>query len=165
MQIPYSRFAHSQDLHIIRTIRIMFSKKCFCKKREEEFSSNRALEESSITQFFCPDCSNRAPDEAILFEVEDIPGKLGVYGITWNKAELRRMDLDFRDEEDYYGGLLSEGGVTLKCLADEEKAPVIWDKENEDEVLDALGGKDYLLGDEGEEEFGRAARGGRDDSS
>lgn len=142
-----------------------FKKKCFCKKTEEEFSSNRGLEESSITQFFCPDCSNRAPDEAMLFEVEDVPGKLGVYGAVWNKAELKRMDPDFRDEEDYYEDLVMDGGLTLKCLADEEKTPVIWGRKQEDDLLDALGGKDYLLGDEDEEVFGRGtARGGKDDS-
>jgi len=141
-----------------------FTKKCFCKKSEEVFSSNRGLEESSITQFFCPDCSNRAPDEAMLFEIEDVPGKLGVYGAVWNRAELKRMDPDFRDERDYYESLVMDGGVILKCLADEEKTPVIWGKKTEDEVLDALGGRGYLLGDEEEDAFGRNSRMGRDDA-
>ncbi len=139
-----------------------FTKKCFCKKSEEEFSSNRELEESSVTQFFCPDCSNRAPETAILFEVEDVPGKLGVYGVIWNKAELKRMDPEFRDEEDYYEDLLLSGAITLKCLADEEKIPVIWGQRSEDEILDALGGKSYLLEDEDEDRGVGGGRGTKD---
>ena len=138
-----------------------FTKKCFCKKTEEKFVSNLELGGSSVTQFFCPDCSNRASDDAMLFEVEDVPGHLGVYAVTWNGAELKRMDSNFRDEEDYYEDLLISGAVTLKCLADEEKIPVIWGKKSEDEVLDALGGKSYLLGDEDEETGSRGVRGSR----
>lgn len=139
-----------------------FTKKCFCKKTQEEFSSNRDLGESAVTQFFCPDCSGRAPDNAILFAVEDVPGKLGVYGVTWNPAELKRMDPEFRDEDDYYEDLLVSGAVTLKCLADEEKTPVIWGKKSEDDVLDAIGGK--MLGGEEDDVFGRGSRMGRDES-
>lgn len=122
-----------------------FTKKCFCKKVEEKFSSSQGFGESSVTQFFCPDCSNRAPDEATLFEVEDVPGKLGVYGVDWNQAEMKKIDPEFRDDDDYYEELLTGGGLTLECLAKEEKIPVIWGRKREDDLAEALGGRDYLL--------------------
>lgn len=142
-----------------------FKKKCFCKKREENFSSNRDLNETVVTQFFCPDCSNRAPDEAVLFEVEDVPGKLGVYGIDWNESELRRLDPNFSDDLDYYEDLITSGGLTLACLAKDEKTPVFWGWKREDDLTEALGGRDYLLAkDEMPTKLPKKTRSGPDES-
>lgn len=142
-----------------------FSKKCFCKKTEEKFSSNRELGETVVTQFFCPDCAGRAPGEAVLFEIEDVPGKLGVYGIDWNEAELRRFDSDFSNDLGYYEDLILSGGLTLECLAKEEKTPVFWGWKREDDLTEALGGRDYLLAeDEVPTKLPKKTRSGPDES-
>ncbi len=138
-----------------------FTKKCFCKKTEEKFVSGKDFGANVITQFFCPDCSNRAPDDAILFEVEDVPGKLGVYGIDWNIAEMKRTDPEFRDEVEYYENLLMNGDVTLADLHKEEKTPVVWGRKSEDEFSGTLGGKDYFDdGDESPSKSPKKARSG-----
>lgn len=78
---------------------------CLCKKRTLEFRSD--FKSDVVTKIYCPECVERAPDDAIIFELCE-PGEYsGAWGVRYNKGELKRLDKKaFRDTDDYYLSLL-----------------------------------------------------------
>lgn len=78
---------------------------CLCKKRTLEFRSD--FKSDVVTKIYCPACVERAPDDAIIFELCE-PGEYnGTWGVRYNKGELKHLDKKaFRDTDDYYLSLL-----------------------------------------------------------
>jgi hypothetical protein len=80
---------------------------CLCAKHTLEFTSE--FQGDVVTKIYCPHCVDRAPDDAIVFELCE-PGELaGVWGVLYNRGELERLDRAFRDADDYYLSLLISG--------------------------------------------------------
>lgn len=80
---------------------------CLCKKRTLDFSSQ--FESDTVAALFCPDCVERAPSDALVFELCE-PGQfMGLWGVRYNRGELKRLDPWYRDSDDYYLSLLISG--------------------------------------------------------
>jgi hypothetical protein len=80
---------------------------CFCAKRTVEFRSD--FESDVVAKIYCPACVERAPEEAVIFELCD-PGEFaGLWGVVYNKGELKRLDPHYRETDDYFYSLLISG--------------------------------------------------------
>lgn len=91
---------------------IEHNERCKCTKHELEFTSE--FDKDVVTKVFCPDCVADAPDEAIIFELCE-PGEFnGMWGVLYNKAELKDIDSAYRDADDYFLSLLISGTVGPK---------------------------------------------------
>lgn len=80
---------------------------CQCTKRSLEFSSQ--FEGDVVSNIYCPECLERAPGDAIVFELCDPGEYAGVWGVRYNRGELKRLDQAWRDSDDYYLSLLISG--------------------------------------------------------
>lgn len=81
--------------------------KCLCGTRTLTFRSD--FPSDVVAKIYCPACVDRAPDEAIIFDLCE-PGQFaGTWGIRYGSGELKRLDPHFRDTEDYYLSLLISG--------------------------------------------------------
>ena len=77
---------------------------CFCKTHTLDFHSDFGAD--VVDGLYCPKCSDRAPKDAVMFELCE-PGELaGIWGVRYNTAELTRLDPHFSDSENYFLGLL-----------------------------------------------------------
>ena len=83
------------------------NERCFCGKREIAFTSD--FEGDTVTKIFCPACIDRAPGDAIVFELCEAGEFNGIWGVVYNRGELKRLDAAFRDSDDYYLSLLISG--------------------------------------------------------
>ena len=84
-----------------------FPETCFCTKRQLAFRSD--FDGDTVTRIFCPECVDRAPADAIIFDLCE-PGKFaGTWAVQYNPAELKRLDPAFRHADDYYLSLLISG--------------------------------------------------------
>lgn len=80
---------------------------CLCTKRVLDFRSE--FDGDVVTKIYCPECVDRAPGDAIIFELCE-PGEYsGVWAVLYNKGELKRLDEHYRDSNDYYLSLLISG--------------------------------------------------------
>jgi hypothetical protein len=80
---------------------------CLCAKRQLVFRSEFAGD--TVTKIYCPECVDRAPDDAIIFDLCE-PGEFaGTWGVQYNVAELKRLDPAFRPADDYFLSLLISG--------------------------------------------------------
>lgn len=79
----------------------IFAKDCFCKKESVNFSCRPEFNENAITNLYCPECSEQASNGALLVKITAIPGMIGIWGIDFNKEVLKKIDPDFKDDEDY----------------------------------------------------------------
>ena len=80
---------------------------CLCTKRTLEFRSE--FESDVVARIYCPACVDRAPGDAVIFDLCE-PGEFeGIWGVIYNKGELKRLDPHFRDSDDYYLSLLISG--------------------------------------------------------
>ncbi|MBI4457420.1 hypothetical protein HY633_00465 [Candidatus Uhrbacteria bacterium] len=80
---------------------------CLCTKRSLEFTSQFAGD--VVSSVYCPECVERASDDTIVFELCE-PGEFaGVWGVRYNRGELKRLDEAFRDADDYFLSLLISG--------------------------------------------------------
>ena len=80
---------------------------CLCTKRELVFRSEFAGD--TVTKIYCPECVDRAPGDAIIFDLCE-PGEFsGTWGVRYNAAELKRLDPAFRPTDDYFLSLLISG--------------------------------------------------------
>ncbi len=80
---------------------------CLCSKRTLTFTSQ--FNGDVVTRIFCPECVDRAPDDAIVFDLCE-PGEFaGTWGVQYNAGELKRLDPAFRDRDDYFLSLLISG--------------------------------------------------------
>ncbi|KPJ85347.1 hypothetical protein AMJ57_03400 [Parcubacteria bacterium SG8_24] len=82
---------------------------CYCKKRELVFRSDFGVD--TVTQLYCPDCVDRSPEDAIIFEMCEPNEYHGVWGVLYNRTMLKELDDHFRDNDDYYLSLLISGTV------------------------------------------------------
>lgn len=91
---------------------IEHNERCKCTKHELEFTSE--FDRDVVTKVFCPECVIDAPDDAIIFELCE-PGEFnGMWGVLYNKAELKDIDSAYRDADDYFLSLLISGTVGPK---------------------------------------------------
>jgi len=80
---------------------------CLCTKRELVFRSE--FDGDTVTKIYCPECVDRASDDAIIFDLCE-PGEFaGTWGVRYNAAELKRLDPAFRQTDDYFLSLLISG--------------------------------------------------------
>jgi hypothetical protein len=80
---------------------------CFCGKRTVEFRSE--FKGDVVSMLYCPDCVDRAPSDAIIFELCEPGDYAGIWAMLYNKGELKRLDEHFRDNDAYYLSLLISG--------------------------------------------------------
>ncbi len=80
---------------------------CLCKKRTVEFRSDFAGD--VVTKIYCPACVDRAPGDAIVFELCEPSEYAGRWAVLYNRSELRRLDPAFRESDDYFLSLLISG--------------------------------------------------------
>ena len=93
---------------------------CFCTKRTVEFRSD--FEGDTVAKIYCPACVERAPGEAIVFELCE-PGEYeGVWAVLYNKGELKRLDPHFRDSDEYFLSLLISGTCGPSIARDYKKS-------------------------------------------
>jgi hypothetical protein len=89
---------------------------CLCTKRHLIFTSD--FTGDTVTRIFCPTCVERAPDDAIIFDLCESSEFRGTWGVVYNRSELKRLDDAFRDTDDYYLSLLISGTCGPKIVRD-----------------------------------------------
>lgn len=98
----------------------VFSRHCFCKKQTIPFRSSTPYDEHAFANIFCPRCSDRAPEDALMLEVIGVPDWSGVYGVDWNRSFLEEKDVGFKNTEKYFSKLFSSGSVCFGFLPDKK---------------------------------------------
>ncbi len=89
---------------------------CSCAKRTIEFATE--FKGDVVAKVYCPTCVSRAPGSAIHFELCE-PGELqGIWAVDYDKAELKRLDPHFRDDDSYFVSLLGSGACGPKLVTD-----------------------------------------------
>ncbi|MFA6603888.1 MAG: hypothetical protein WCT10_03550 [Patescibacteria group bacterium] len=83
------------------------TERCLCGQRELVFTSE--FKGDTVTKIYCPDCVNRAPGDAIIFELCESGEFSGIWGVVYNRGELKRLDAAFRDQDEYFLSLLISG--------------------------------------------------------
>lgn len=71
-----------------------------------------------VSQVFAPKGIEHAPDDTIIIEVKNAPGKLGHWGVLFDIQILRERDLLFQPGWPYLGRLIESGRVSLDFLQD-----------------------------------------------
>lgn len=78
-----------------------FTKKCFCAGKEVSFDAHFGFD-TSVDAVFCPECVDRAPNEAFIVQVSDPTEMVGFYAVNPNQAVLEEVDATFEDTSWYY---------------------------------------------------------------
>jgi len=80
---------------------------CLCAERQLDFRSD--FDGDVVTRIFCPRCVDRAPADAVIFDLCEPGQYAGTWAVQYNAGELKRLDPAFRPAEDYFLSLLISG--------------------------------------------------------
>lgn len=65
--------------------------------------------ENVVTALYCPKCTDRAPGNALIFDLCE-PGEVaGTWAVEYNPGMLKHLDTNFHDDDGYYLSLLISG--------------------------------------------------------
>lgn len=100
-----------------------FTVTCFCKKTDIKFYSPANYGGDIIARVYCPLCSDRAPEEALMIRVDGVPRHNGLYGIDWNQGTLKYLDPSFKDLEDWYRNFFGKKKLIFDFINPRSKKP------------------------------------------
>ena len=84
-----------------------FTITCACKKNNIKFRSPENYSAEIISRVYCPKCSNRAGNDALIIDVEGVHGNDGTYAIDLNATMLETINPEYRArqywKEDFFG--------------------------------------------------------------
>ncbi|MFC1633099.1 hypothetical protein ACFL1U_03120 [Patescibacteria group bacterium] len=71
-----------------------------------------------VSQVFAPEGIEQAPDDTIIIEIKNTPGKNGYWGLIFDKVALQERDLLFQTGWTYLARLIESGRVIIDFMQD-----------------------------------------------
>lgn len=93
-----------------------FSVYCHCTDHRITFRVDQDLDHNIVTELYCPDCLDEAPEDTVIIEMTGIDQLVGLWGVTFNRYVLEALDKNYDDSDQYLADLFNQERINFDLV-------------------------------------------------